>query len=158
MHHRVRVEQGGLVMTAVTVAGLVAGNLLIFVAASVFYAKKAFPAGGVGVAAIGLVLVGMSHWTYVKIAAGGVTIETMRNDIRRTADAADAVAAEAQQAGESLKQVRQQVVNLTRLLDSSHVVSPAATQPIRDTLNRAPTVNIERLESARVTLKQIRVP
>jgi hypothetical protein len=145
-------------MTSVTVAGLAAGNLLIFVAASVFYTKKAFPAGGVGVAAIGLVLVGLSHWTYVKVVAGGVTIETMRNEIRQTAAAADAVAAEAQQAGESLKQVRQQMVDLTRLLDSSHVVSPVATQPIRDTLDRAPTVNIERLESARVALKRVRVP
>ena len=48
-------------MTAVTITGLIAGSVLILTASIVFLLKKEFPVGGIGVAMIGLVFIGMSQ-------------------------------------------------------------------------------------------------
>ncbi len=45
---------------------------------------------------------------------------------------------------------RQQFIRLTRELEQSRVLSTATLQPIRGSLEAAPTVNRARLDSARV--------
>lgn len=144
-------------MTPVTIVGLVAGSIFVAVAAFVFVSKKAFPAGGIAVSAIGLVLIGMSQWTQVKVVAGGVTIElqALKADIQKTAAAAEVVAVQAQHAADSVHQVKQQLADVTRLLDASHVVPAPRTQEIRDRLSQAPTVDRSQLDSARASLRQL---
>src|SRR5919108_3042283 len=129
-------------MTAVTIVGMVAGGLLIATACIVFLLKKDFPAGGFGVAVIGLVLIGMSQWTSFKITAAGVSLEAVKAQVQKTAAAAEEIATQAQQTAASVETTREQVATLAQQLQSSNVLSAAAVRPIRAKLDTAPRADV----------------
>lgn len=145
-------------MTPVTIVGMAAGAVLILTAVAVFWSKKAFPAGGVMVSMVGLVLIGMSQWSSIKITAAGATLEVVRAEIRQTAAAADEVAAQAEQAAAAVEATKQQLASLTGLLETRQVLPAAAAQPIRARLAAAPNVDLTKLGTARATLKRVIKP
>lgn len=84
-------------MSPVTIVGMVVGTLLILTAIAVFWSKKEFPVGGLGVTVIGLVLIGMSQWTNLDLKAGDLSLqlETLQQRLDSTAATAATVAVEA---------------------------------------------------------------
>jgi hypothetical protein len=147
-------------MTPVTIAGMVMGVLLILTAIAVFWSKKAFPVGGVAVTLVGLVLIGMSQWTTIKINAGGASIDlrTLRAQVQETAAAAEEVASQAQQAAAAAETTREQVAVLARQLETRNVLPSAAARSIRATLDTAPRADLERLRSAQEDLGRVTRP
>jgi hypothetical protein len=142
-------------MTAVTIVGMAAGGVLIIAAVAVFLSKKEFPAGGVMVTLVGLILIGMSQWSTIKITAAGATVEVARDEIRTTAEAVDAVAEQTQQAAAAVEATRQQLSNLTAMLENRQVLSAAAVQPIRTELSTAPRIDAAKLKEVRDSLKRV---
>jgi len=147
-------------MTPVTIVGMVAGGLLILTAAAVFLLKKEFPAGGLGVALIGGVLIGMSQWSSIKISAGGVSVDlqVLKAQVQQTAVAAEEIATQAQQTAVSVETTREQVAALTEQLQSRNVLSDAAARPIRAKLDAAPRADLSRLRAARENLDRVTRP
>jgi len=145
-------------MTPVTIVGMAAGAVLILTAVAVFWSKKDFPPGGVMVSMVAVVLIGMSQWSSIKITAAGATLEVVRDQIRQTAAVADEVAAQAQQAAATVEATKQQLANLTDLLETRHVLPAAATQPIRAQLAAAAKVDLTKLRTARATLSRVIKP
>jgi hypothetical protein len=144
-----------MTLTLVTIVGMAAGAVLILTAVAVFWSKKDFPAGGVMVSMVGLVLIGMSQWSSIKITAGGATIEAVRAEITKTAAAAEEVAAQAQQAAEAVEATKKQLASLTDLLETRQVLPAAAAEPIRARLAAAPNVDLTKLGKARATLRDV---
>ena len=147
-------------MTPVTIVGMVAGGLLILTASAVFLIKKEFPAGGLGVALIGLVLIGMSQWSSIKISTAGVSVDlqVVKAQLEQTAAAAEEIATQAQQTAASVQTTREQVAALTQQLQSRNVLSDAALRPIRAKLDAAPRADSIRLRTAREKLDRIARP
>ncbi len=143
-------------MSTVSIVGMIAGGILVLTAVVVFLAKKEFPAGGIMVTAIGLVLIGMSQWTSIKLSGLGINIEVLRNEIAETAAAADEVAAQAEQAAAGLEATKQQLASLTRQLDANRALPGRAAQPIQQQISSIPTVDRSKLTAARATLRTLR--
>lgn len=145
-------------MAPVTIVGMAAGAVLILTAVAVFWNKKEFPTGGVMITLVGLVLIGMSQWSNIKISAAGATVEVVRDEIKKTAEAVDQVAAQAQLAAGAVEATRQQLASLTDLLESKQVLSAATAQPIRAKLEAAPRTDVMKLGTARESLKRVIKP
>ena len=145
-------------MAPVTIVGMAAGAVLILTAVAVFWNKKEFPTGGVMITLVGLVLIGMSQWSNIKISAAGATVEVVRDEIKKTAEEVDQVAAQAQLAAGAVEATRQQLASLTDLLESKQVLSAATTQPIRAKLEAAPRADVMKLGTARENLKRVIKP
>jgi hypothetical protein len=129
------------------------GVLLILTAVAVFWNKKDFPAGGVGVTMVGLVLITISVVTHAKISVAGATLE-----LQTIAKAVDAVAAQTQEAATSLETTKRELISLTSLLEARHVLAGTALQPMRSRLDAAPRVDLARLTAARESLRRIPKP
>src|SRR5262249_31481902 len=123
---------------------------------AVFLIKKEFPAGGVMVTIVGLVLIGMSQWSSIKLTAAGVTLEVLRDQIRQTAAAADEVAAQAENAAAGVEATKRQLAHLTQLLETKQVLPATAAQPIRAQLSAVPSVDRAKLATARSKLATAR--
>lgn len=143
-------------MTAVTIAGIVAGGILILAAVTVFLIKKEFPAGGVTVTLIGLVLIGMSQWSSIKLTAAGVTLEALTNNVKQMAAAAEEVATQAEQAAAGVETTRQQLVGLSQELETKQVLPPAVVRPIQSKLYNMPRADLSKLAKARADLRSLR--
>jgi hypothetical protein len=143
-------------MTAVTIVGMAAGGVLILTAVAVFLIKKEFSPGGVMVTIVGLVLIGMSQWSSIKLTGAGVTLEVLRDQITQTAAAADEVAAQAENAAAGLEATKRQVANLAQLLETKQVLPATAVQPIRAQLSAVPSVDRSKLATARSKLATAR--
>ena len=142
-------------MTPVIIVGIVAGALLVVAAIVVFITKKEFPAGGVAVTLIAVVLIGMSQWSSIEIEGGGIKIKTLSKAIGETAAAADEVAAQAEQAADAVAATKEQLASLTQQIEDSHVLSPRLTQPIQARLSAAPVVDRQKLARARMDLRRV---
>lgn len=144
-------------MSPVTVVGMVAGGLLIVTACAVFLNKKEFPAGGLGVALVGLVLIGMSQWTSIKVNTPGGSVEfaALQKDVKQTAEAADELATQAQETAASVETTRQQVTALTQQLQNNKVLTATAVAPIRAKLETAPRADVSRLRIAKDNLSRV---
>lgn len=147
-------------MTPVTIVGMVAGGLLIVTASVVFFIKREFPVGGVGITLIGLVLIGMSQWSSIKIttAAFSVDLQVLKAQVEQTAAAAAEIATQTQQTAASVETTREQIAVLTRQLESRNLLSEAAVRPIRATLEAAPRADLSRLRAVRENLDRIATP
>jgi len=145
-------------MTTVTVVGMAAGGVLILTAVAVFLVKKEFPAGGVVVTMVGLVLIGMSQWSSIKFTAAGATLEVLRHEIRRTAAAAEEVAAQAEETAAAVEATKLQLASLTGLLETRQVLPATMAQPIRAKLSAVPSVDLSKLRTARGDLKRLARP
>jgi hypothetical protein len=142
-------------MTPVTVVGMVAGGLLILVVVIVFLQKKAFPAGGVGSAAIGFILIGMSQWTTIKIKAGGVDIDlsAIQAQLDETATAVDSVAGQSVRTAAVAEATREQLVTLSGQLADRQVLPRAAVNSVQRSLSVHPKLDTTRVITARTTLR-----
>ncbi|MCJ8502977.1 hypothetical protein [Desulfatitalea alkaliphila] len=145
-------------MSIVTLVGIVAGGLLILTAVVVFLLKKEFPAGGIMVTLIGLVLIGMSQWTTIKVAGPGFDLELLRDQIMKTAAATEEVAEQVQQAVAGFDATKVQIANLTEHLQARAVLAPADAVMIRQKLDRVPQIDVNRLKNARTSLRRIAQP
>jgi len=143
-------------MTAVTVVGMVAGGLLI-VTAWVVWLKTKTPTAGVGAALFGLVLIGMSQWTSIKISAAGfsVDLQAVKAQVKQTAAAAEELATQAQQTAASVETTREQVATLAQQLQTKNILSDAAVRPIRARLDTAPRAGVNRLRAVKENLSRV---
>lgn len=149
-------------MTIVTIVGMVAGAALILTAVAVFWSRKDFPTGGVTVTLVGLILIGMSQWSTIRLTTAGTTVELLknelqqtRNELQQTAAAVDKVAAQAQQAAAAVEETNRQIVNFADLLEERQVLSADAVEPIRAELESVPKINLMELDTARETLQGV---
>ena len=144
-------------MSAVTLVGLIAGAALIAAAIYVFVSKKEFSAGGVGVSLVGLILIGMSQWTNIKVKGGGVDIDlsTLREQVNKTATAVDAVAKEANSTAAVANETRDQLLSLSTQLERRDVLPAANTRAMRDSLVGTPRIDTTAVTAARRHLNQI---
>jgi hypothetical protein len=144
-------------MPPVVIAGMIAGGALILTAIAVFLMKKEFPAGGIGVAVVGLVCIAFSQWSSLEIEVGGLRLKALRDAIEQTAAAAEVVAEQAERAAASAENTKLQLAELTRHIESRAVLPPALVRPIRERVVAAPTFDPDRLRRARTELERVRV-
>lgn len=149
-------------MTTVTIVGMIAGAVLILTAVAVFWSRKDFPTGGVMVTLIGLILIGMSQWSTIRLTTAGTTVELLReelqqtqNELQQTAAAVDAVAAQAQQAAVAVEETNRQIVTVADLLAENQVLSADAVEPIQSKLESVPKIDPMELNTARETLQGV---
>ena len=145
-------------MSAVIIVGLAAGSVLILTAVIIFLKNREFPAGGIAVTLIGLVLIGMSLWSKVEIEGGGIKITVLRTALTETAAAADEVAAQAEQAAAAAEATRRQLASLTQLMENRGLLAPAVTRSIQQQLAEVPAFDRTRLERARLDLRRLASP
>ena len=144
-------------MNPVTIVGMAVGALLILTAIGVFWSKKEFPAGGIGVTFVGLALVGMSQWSTLRLKAPGLEFEAIRAKLDSTISAAEVVAGEAQNAAAAAEATRQQVSTLTSQLATHNLIPPTASIAIRRALDAAPRTDTTRLRMATDRLKRLNI-
>jgi hypothetical protein len=141
-----------------SLVGMVLGALLILTAIAVFWTKKDFPAGGLGVTIIGLVLIGMSQWSSFSLKAGGLELQAVQKQLRETVAAAAEVADEAHNSAAAAETTRQQVASLTAQLAARNLVTPQASAAIRRALDAAPRSDTIRLRMATDRLRVLNKP
>jgi hypothetical protein len=145
-------------MSPVTIVGMAMGTLLILTAIAVFWSKKEFPAGGIGVTFVGLALIGMSQWSTFTLKAPGLEFQAMRAKLDSTVSAAAIVAGEAQHAAAAAEATRQQVGTLTSQLAARNLVSPMASIAIHRALDAAPRTDTTKLRIATDHLRRLNIP
>ena len=138
-------------MTPVTIVGMVSGVLLVLTAIYIFVSKKEFPAGGVAVTLIALVMIGMSQWTTIKIKGAGLDI-----DLSTLARAVDTLAAQSVNTANVSETTRQGLLKLTDQLGRRNVLdrssATSVTEPVRD----AAKIDTAALKRVRVQLERMR--
>ena len=134
--------------------GLFVGAVVALSAVWVFLKKQEFSLWGTAVLGFGVVLIGMSVWSNIKIRAseGGIEFEVLRQQVQQTAQAAAKVAEEVETVAQIVEGSKRQLLDLTEVLQTGGNVPAATLQPIRDSLRAFPTIDRARLDSARVTL------
>jgi hypothetical protein len=144
-------------MTPVTVVGLVFGGALIAAAIYVFVKKQEFALNGVAVTLLGLLLIGMSQWTTIKIKGAGIDIDlsTLQRQLSETAEAVDALAEETVNAAAAAETTREQLLTLSNQLERQRVLPPSLTRPLRDSLRTGPRIDTAVVNAARVRLRPI---
>ena len=142
-------------MTAVTIVGMISGALLLLTAIGIIIVKKEIPVGGVALAIVSLIFIGMSQWSNIQFEALGVKFSALSEAISQTASAADEVAAQAEQAAAEVAATKSQLSALTRHIEARGVLAPALTRPIEDKLSATPAVDREKLARARKELKRL---
>lgn len=138
-------------MTPVTVVGMIAGGLLILTAIAVFWSKKEFPAGGVGVTVVGLVLIGMSQWSQISLKAAGVELSALAEVAKASAELGD----EVNKLASSVSTTKAQLSVVARQLEDRNVLTPAVTGSIRGALESAPRVDTAQVRATSARLREI---
>jgi hypothetical protein len=145
-------------MTPVTITGMAAGTLLILTTAAVFWAKKDFPVGGLGVVLLGVILIGMSQWSSIKVNAGGNSVELLafekKLDSAVTATADLAVAT--RNAANSAETAKSQISELTTVLAQRNLVSPEASAKVQDAIKASPAADTVSIKASTQILDALR--
>ena len=130
-------------MNPVTVVGMIAGLFLIGVVVVIAYRKHEVSAGSVALAVIGLVLIGMSQWTSIRIKGGGVDIDlsALERQVHATAAAVQTLAEETVATAAVAESTRDQLQTLAVDLRRSNVVSAAFANTLTDSLAARPDVD-----------------
>lgn len=146
-------------MNAVAVVGIVAGAALIAVACLVFAQKKEFPLGGVGVTLVGVVLIGMSQWTTIRIKGAGLDIDlrTLQAQITETAAAVDAVAEATVSTAAQVETTQTQLLEVTEQLERRQLLVPSTLSDIRGRMEAAPQADTTRVNAVRENIR-LRLP
>jgi hypothetical protein len=131
----------------VTAVGIIAGIALLITAIKVFWGQREAPAGSVA-AVVGLILIGMSQWSTIKIKGAGLEV-----DISQIASAVDKVAEEAVTNAAAVETTRQQLLTLSRQLENNQTLSVTNARALRDSLNKVPAADTVAVNRARIDLR-----
>lgn len=96
----------------------------------------------------------LSHWSSLKIGAGGTSVELI-GQLQETVAAAEDMAAQAERAADAAETSWQQVANLTSQLQARNVLSAAVLQRTRVSLQPELRVDLPRLRDARAAANRI---
>lgn len=132
----------------VIVVGLVMGCIVIVVVLFVFYVKQDLSVGGVLVCFVGVILISMSLWSQISIITDGVKLELLREQIKKTAEAANEVAEHAQQTSAAIEATNHQLAELTQT-----VFSGDAPKSLRE--RDIPNPDAAKLVNARAKLHEV---
>ena len=137
------------IKTLVIVVGLALGALLVVAAAVVGIRKKSFTMGEILIAAIGMLLVGLSLFSKASIQAGdfGVEFETLQENTEQVASSAAVVSEEVRKLSEATRKNQEQIVVLARKLRSNSS-DDEVVRTIQEFQRASPRVNLERLTAA----------
>ncbi|HJU73551.1 MAG TPA: hypothetical protein VJ717_07380 [Gemmatimonadaceae bacterium] len=138
-------------MTLVTIVGMLSGVLLLLTAIYIFLSKKAFPAGGVAVTLVSLVMIGMSQWSTIRIKGGGIDI-----DLTTLAAAVDTLAAQGVITANAIDSTRRGLVKLTDQLGDRNVLPRPSINSVLEPLRAAPRIDTAALNRNRTRVGRIR--
>jgi hypothetical protein len=146
-------------MSPIAVVAMIMGVLLILAAIGIAWSKKEFSAGCVTITLVGVILIGLTQWTTIKFKSGGLDVElsTLKQQLKQTAAAVDAVAAETETAAQATEAGRQELRSLVNQLGSHNVLPPVALQPVRASLDTLHKVDFSKIRMAREDLRRITV-
>lgn len=144
-------------MPIVTVTGLVAGAALVFAVIWVIMKKQEFSVGAIGLALVGLVMIGMSQWSTIRISGGGMDIDisTLQRQVAETAEAVDALAEETVATANVAETTRDQLLSLSSELQRARTLPTGVTGAIRDSLTAAPHVDTANIRNLRSSMARI---
>ena len=133
------------------IAGLAVGVLMVLAVLIVFVRKQALGGGGLALALLGVVLIGMGVWGNIRVSAAGVELDVVRQEVRRTAAAAAAVAAAADSIVGAVEVHRVGLRTLAEQLEGARVITRPQLDAISQLLTPVP-VDRARLDTARMAL------
>ncbi len=144
----------------VYVVGLVLGTFAIVAACGVWVRKQLFGAGGTVLSLVGLILVGLSVWKSVEISVTegtvSVRLERLEQDLAEVTGANLAMAQELEKVANALTTTKQQFVQLTHVLENRGTLAPEVSRELRTPVDRLPTLDRARLNSAIEILRRRR--
>lgn len=135
-----------------TTLGMILGTLLIISAIVIFFMRKEFSKEGVLVVFGGIVLVGMSGWSSIRVSALGVDVEALQKRVDSTVQSVTQVAAQTDSAAVAVDTTKNQLSALARELADSDALSKEESARIIGALARAPRADRVMLRSAAVKL------
>lgn len=138
-------------------AGIVIGSAAILAVAFVWIRKQTFGIGGSVLCSVGVVLLGLSVWTTMKIEISqqGISWEFERR-LATVLEANEALTEEVQVLARNNEAARQQLTALTDTLQEARVLDVQRADQIRQPAQAAPSVNLQRLERVDEALRQAR--
>jgi len=140
------------IQTATYIVGIGLGILAVASACYVWVSHQTFGVGGCTLSVVGLVLVGLSIWSGVKIKVGegGLEAEFQRlsRQVEAVAQANETVIQEVKKIATVTETGKQQFIELTRVLEAQRVAKPTQLENIRKPVLTAPTVDLKRLDKA----------
>lgn len=144
-------------MEAAFVVGMVVGAIMALVASYVLLKGNDFTLNTLGFTAFGVLLIGMSVWSQVKIQVNeqGLSFEVLRQQVQQTAEEVLAVAEQVDVAAQALEDNRMRLTSLAGTLVRRDLVPQAEIQRILGPEADIPHVDRERLENTRLRLEDV---
>jgi hypothetical protein len=142
-------------MTPLAIVGFILGGLLALVVIAVFWVKKDFPVGGLGALLVAAVLVSLPIWKSISIKGFGLDIQLLKEEVQRTAAAAEQVAGQVQQTAATVETTRTQIAALAQNLLNKRIITVATFHEMNKTLNAAPRPDLAQLTAARARLAEV---
>ncbi len=127
------------------VVGMILGAFVLISVCVVWLRHQKLGGGGTGLSVIGIVLVGLSIWSSVKLQVGDVRVEleTLRARVQQVADAGAKISEETARVAESTAGNRDAILNLTQELGQRQMLAPEQMRSLHEILQRTPTVQPE---------------
>ena len=145
--------------TAVYTVGLVFGGLAVFSVCYVFMKTRTFGFGGGVLSLVGVILIGLSLWSRVKIEVSKEGLkgefETLQQNVVALAGASESLSEEVKTLAERAETTSDQLVALTRNLEAGQSLNMPDGRNIRRQLDAAPSSNISRIDSAATVFKNV---
>ena len=140
------------IQTAAFVVGIVLGSAAIICACYVWVRQRLFALGGSVLTVAGIALIGLSLWSSIQIdiTKEGIKaqFDTLKHQLGEVAQAAQEVSEEAHKTAEAAESSREQVVVITRALETTHSLPPDQMNRIRQLNQAQPRPDLARLSNA----------
>lgn len=138
--------------------GLLVGVIVMLSVVYVFIKERTLNTGGVVLSLIGMILIGLSIWSNIKIQTEGLTLELkkIKGEVSQLASASKVVTEEVTKITRDIDASNQQVLNLTRVLSEEQ---PSLRQHVeqieRDIPPHVFEERIQRLDSVKRILSPL---
>lgn len=138
-------------------AGIIIGSIAILAVAFVWIRKQTFGVGGSVLCSVGVVLLGLSVWTTMKIEISqqGISWEFQRQ-LATVLEANQALTEEVQVLARNNEAAREQLSALTNTLQETRVLDVQRAEQLRQPMQATPNVNLQRLERVDEALRRAR--
>ena len=148
------------IQTAAFIAGIIFGSIAVGCSSYVWFRHQVFGLGGSTLSVVGIALLGLSIWSGIKIELSqeglSARFETLENQLNTVTTATKEVAEEVTKIADTTQIGRQQLIALTKIIETQSTVTPSALEAIRRSVRDAPTIDMKRLDRATNTLKKVR--
>jgi hypothetical protein len=141
------------------IAGIILGSIAVLSAVYVWVKDRTFGMGGGALSLAGIVLVGLSIWSSVRIKVNESGLEAdfnrLQSQVSEVTKTSLAVTDEVRKIAESTQANKDQFLKLTSALETRQVVRPEVLAAIEKPIESTPTADRKAIDAAAIRLRNL---